>query len=178
MNIHLQDKQEIALKQGEAYQKALDSMKKIAETFESKEVGDYIVSVAFEEAEGMYKLQPSGVLRWEIPEENENIHHEVAVQDKHDKRFIPGLKVTSTLSTEGGGEIGTKELPFLWHPFLYHYGANWNIFDAGKYTVKIHIDVPEFGRHDEDKGKRYQEPLSVSFGPIDLKPGRKEYGPE
>ncbi|WP_423818433.1 hypothetical protein V5739_12500 [Salinimicrobium sp. TIG7-5_MAKvit] len=57
-----------------------------------KEVDDYIISLASEEAEGTYQLQ-DGKLKWNTPEEGFNTHLEIVVRDKHDKRFIPGLKI-------------------------------------------------------------------------------------
>lgn len=169
-------KKMLVQKQGEAYKAALEYMKGITQN-DQKEVGDYLVTFAAEEAEGMY-LPKDGSLSWKEPEEGKNQHLEVAVQDRKDGRFLPHLDIQLKLKDENGKEIGTEKQPFLWHPFLYHYGRNWKIPAKGKYSAEITIKRPEFGRHDEIKGKRYGDSVTVELGPIKLKPGRKPHGPE
>ena len=31
-------------------------------------------------------------------------------------------------------------MPFLWHPYLYHYGTNAKVPGEGPYTVRVRID--------------------------------------
>lgn len=177
METNLETKQSVALVQGEAFKKAAEMMSKIADQFAQTPVGDYVVTLAVEKAEGMYTPQPAGDLQWQIPSADQNLHLEVAVQDKEDLRFLPELKVHAKIVGTNGNVLGEKIQPFLWHPFLYHYGANWHIPAEDDYIVEIKIEEPSFDRHDQNKGKRYQE-ARVEFGPLKLKPGRKEYGPE
>lgn len=74
---------ELGRAQGEAAVKALKTMmEKVATSGGEKRAGDYIVSYAIEEAEGMYHLS-DGELQWQEPEE-ENLHVEVAVRDSDD----------------------------------------------------------------------------------------------
>ena len=170
-------KQELALKQGKAYEDALNYMKGLTNA-SSTETGDYIVTFAAEGAEGMYLMQRNLGLRWIIPNEKENQHLEIAVQDKLDLRFIPELDVKIFLKDKNRKIVSSKKLPFLWHPFLYHYGANVSIPKEGKYDVRVFISGAKFGRHDENKGRKYEKDIKVSIGSVFLKPGKKEYGPE
>ncbi|MDT0645722.1 iron transporter [Zunongwangia sp. F260] len=141
-----------------------------------KEVGDYIISLASEEAEGTYRLQ-NGELKWNVPEEGFNTHLEIVVRDNKDKCFIPELKIKGKVYDEGGKFVVEKDFPFLWHPFLFHYGAFFKIPEAGKYRVELEIPAPEFHRHDEIKGKRYEKDVKVKMQ-IEMESGREPHGPE
>jgi len=89
-----------------------------------------VIGYAIEEAEGLYHRQNDGTLEWRNPQ-SENAHIEVVVADGADGRFIPGLLVHATLRDAQSQEIGSYELPFLWHSWLYHYGRNVEVPGAG-----------------------------------------------
>lgn len=161
---------QLAKEQGEAYfRAAMHMIEEVAQTGETKQVGDYVVGIAVEEAEGMHMLD-DGELTWHEPEGN--LHVEVVVMDGADKRFVPSLDVTVTLVDADGEEVGTHAQPLLWHPMLYHYGRNWQVPGDGAYTVKVHIDAPSFHRHDEVNGKRYAEPVDVEFTGVEVETGQ------
>lgn len=170
------EKIKLATDQGETYELALEKMKE-EDVHASIEFEDYIISVCCEKAEGMY-MQHDNDLRWMIPHREDNQHVEIVVQDKDDKRFLPGLNIFCTLYNEKMEEIAILNIPFIWHPFLFHYGMNCKIPGKGSYTVKVTVLKPMFHRHDEVMGKRYQNDVTVVLGPLILEPGRKEYGPE
>ncbi len=161
---------EITRTEGRAYHRALRAMAEESGA-QTREAGDYLVAVVVEEAEGMY-APIGGHLVWHEPVDA-NAHVEVAVADRQDGRFVPGLDVTAEVVTAGGTSIGTRRMPFLWHPFLYHYGHNWRVPSEGDYTVKVRIDVPEFHRHDPVNGRRYAAPVDVEFGKVHIRPGIK-----
>lgn len=161
----------LAKEQGDAFGKAVKEMTTDEAHGQEKRVGDYVIGVANEHAEGMY-TPVDGKLEWQEPQD-ENTHIEVVVRDAADGRFIPGLRVTATVIDANGREIGTHEQPFLWHSWLYHYGRNWQIPGEGEYTVKVHVDRPNFHRHDKKNGNRFAEPADVEFANIKLVAGRK-----
>lgn len=162
---------DLAMKEGEAYGRTLQHMaQEVADDGGEKPAGDYLVGYAIEKAEGMYRFV-DGQLRWEEPGE-ENLHVEVAVRDGADGRFIPGLTIHATLIDGSGQEVGTHLQPFLWHPYLFHYGRNWTVPGDGTYTLRIRIDPPEFMRHDEVNGKRFAEPVQVEFTGVKVKTGK------
>ncbi len=171
-------KEELAIKQGKAYNDALDFMKKETSTAAQQTKEDVIVTVAVEKAEGFYKVQADGSLDWITPSIQDNLHIEVIVQDKKDKRFIPHLPVFVTLKNSQGDLIGMEKQDFLWHPFLYHYGKNWHIPKKDNYSLEVFIKQPLFGRHDEVKGKKYQKDVKIVFSKLQLTPGRKPHGSE
>ncbi len=170
-----EEKKQLAENQGKAYSDALDYMKSI-DNHAEKEVDDYIISLASEEAEGTYQLQ-GGELKWKTPKEGYNTHLEIVVRDKKDKRFIPELKIKGKVYDEDRNLIIDTDFPFLWHPFLLHYGAFFHIPKDGKYSVEIEIPAPRFHRHDEIKGKRYEKDVKLSIE-ITMEKGREPHGPE
>jgi predicted AlkP superfamily pyrophosphatase or phosphodiesterase len=163
--------------QGEAYSKALELMKK--ETVHQEvEINDFIITVLAHGAEGYYVTRLDGALEWRVPQPEENQHIEVVVRDKQDLRFIPDLSVSCRLFSSDGYLIDEKTQPFIWHPFLYHYGINWELPGRDNYTAEISIMEPIFGRHDRQKGKRYGENITIKIGPLPLMPQRQEHETE
>lgn len=162
---------DLARGEGEAYQRSLKYMvEEVAHTGAMKDAGDYTVGIAQEEAEGMYQLQ-DGELEFVEPSA-ENCHLEVAVADAADGRFIPHLSITAQLSNGDGETVGPVDMPFLWHPGLYHYGSNLTVPGDGTYDVHVEIEPPTFGRHDEKNGDRYVDPVEVTFEDVDVKCGQ------
>lgn len=158
-----------AIQQGEAYGAALAAMDKESGV-DKRRAGEYEVAIVVENAEGMWHLK-GDELAWREPD-IENAHVEVSVRDAADGRFIPGLTVTVTLTAPDGQVVGTHEQPMLWHPWLYHYGRNWEVPGEGDYTVRVEIAPPTFMRHDHENGMRYAEPVIVEFA-RHITPGQK-----
>jgi uncharacterized protein involved in high-affinity Fe2+ transport len=162
----------LARDQGDAYIKALNEMvKKEAHDGDEKHAGNYIVAIAVEHAEGMYMMH-DGQLEWMEPDGN--AHIEVSVRDAADNRFVPGLTVHVTVMDSDGKKVGKHHQDFIWHPWLYHYGRNWQVPGDGAYTLQVHIDPPVFMRHDKTNGKRYAEPVEVSFDNVKIETGVKQ----
>jgi hypothetical protein len=162
---------EAARAQGEAVERAARlMMEEVAEDGGQQRAGDYLVGYAVEKAEGMYHLV-DGQLEWNEPED-ENMHLEVIVRDGADGRLIPALDIRATLVSGDGDELGPFEMPFLWHPMIDHYGRNLEVPGDGEYTLRVHIDPPTFGRHDEVNGKRFAEPVDVEFPRVKVSTGQ------
>ncbi|MBZ0292897.1 MAG: iron transporter [Anaerolineae bacterium] len=166
-----QEQLQMARDQGEVLGKALHHMTQKEAHGEERQAGDYLVGYAVEQAEGMYMLQ-GGELVWYDPRE-ENAHIEISVRDAADKRFIPGLTVRLTVLDQNEQEVGTHIQPFLWHPWLYHYGRNWIIPEDGEYTFHVYIEAPDFPRHDKKNGLRYAESVEIEFKGVQINTGRK-----
>lgn len=162
----------LATNQGIAMQRALDHMTQQEAHGEEKRAGDYLVGYAVEQAEGMYMLR-DGRLEWQEPD-NENAHVEVSARDASDGRFIPNLTVYATLIDGAGNEIGTHQQPFIWHPWLYHYGRNWQVPGDGEYTLRVRVEVPDFPRHDKVNGRRFAQPVEVEFPGVKIETGQKK----
>lgn len=162
---------ETAAAEGDAYQRSLRHLiDDLAETGGTERKGDYIVAFAQDGAEGMYRMR-NGELEWVEPTED-NCHIEISVCDAADKRFIPHLAIRITLIAEDGVEIGPVDVPFVWHPGMYHYGRNLAVPEDGLYTLRVNVDPPTFSRHDEKKGDRYGEPIEVTFEDVLITTGK------
>lgn len=146
---------DVSAEQGQAYATALQAMEEESGA-RRQQAGEYLLAFVQEEAEGMYGLVDGDLVWHEAPEEA-NAHFEVAVADATDGRFVPGLDVTLTLLRDGEALFSTP-MPFLWHPFLYHYGRNAQVPDEGPFSVHVRIEPAGFMRHDPVNGKRYGQP--------------------
>jgi hypothetical protein len=175
----------LAVQQGEMFGKALKHMVgEVVDDGQEVEAGPYLVAYAIEKAEGMY--MPAGSMSmgesgngssaaegdhdqliWHEPEE-ENIHLEVSVRDAADGRFIPGLTVHARLVDSENNDVGMHQQPFIWHPWLYHYGRNWMVPKDGDYTLYVYIEAPTFHRHDKENGKRYAHDVEVEFSAVKI----------
>jgi hypothetical protein len=164
------DQLAVAKAQGKAYGKALQAMADESGA-ENQRAGEYLVTFVQEDAEGMYGLD-DGELVWHEAPEDANAHLEIAVSDAADGRFVPGLDITLALLAEGR-ELFSTEMPFLWHPFLYHYGSNIKVSGEGPYSVRVRIEAPTYMRHDPINGKRYGQPVEVTFDDLTFELGRK-----
>lgn len=163
----------LARDQGLAYGKALAEMATAeADDGSQVEAGDLLVAYAVEHAEGMYVWQ-DGRLKWEDPTD-ENAHIEVVVRDAYDGRFIPGLDVSVTLTAADGTEVGSHEHPFLWHPWLHHYGRNWTVPGSGTYRLAVHVKPAPFMRHDKENGARFTQPVDVEWPSVSIEAGQKK----
>ena len=163
---------------GESYSEALKTIAALMMDHGQTAADDYLITVGFEKAAGWYVLE-NGNLKWKYPENGENIHAEVIVQDINDLRFIPYLNISYELLDKDKKVVASKkEFRFIWHPFAFHYAEDFKIPGAGEYFTKVSIKIPDFRRHDSLRGKKYQSEVNVELGPFDLKPGVKPIGPE
>jgi uncharacterized protein involved in high-affinity Fe2+ transport len=117
-------------------------------------------------------MRKNGHFIWMEPD-RENAHIEISVRDAADNRFIPGLDVTVTVKDKEGKQIGKRRQPFLWHPWLYHYGLNWRLPGPGKYTLEVNVKAPSFMLHDRKNGKRYLKDVDVVFKNVKIETGKK-----
>jgi hypothetical protein len=135
-----------------------------------KKSHDYIVTVAFGSPDGRYMPQSDGSLDWDMPEGFSNMHVEVVVQDRDDKRFVPYLDVSVRILDQNDNPVTESEAPFMWHPYVFHYGMDTVIPEEGDYTIEVTIKKPDFGRHHKDHGKRYADDVTIKLGPVKLSP--------
>lgn len=160
----------MAQEQGEKYSTALTHMaEKVAKTGVEAHAGDMIVALAIEGAEGMYEWNEAG-LEWMEPQE-QNAHIEVSARDAADNRFIAGLEVRVRVLDDSGNVVADSRLPMLWHPWLYHYGANFELPLDSSLAVEVEIEAPKFPRHDKENGKRYQDDIFVRFEDVKVPSG-------
>lgn len=164
---------QLANEAGAAYRRQVEHfIAEVAGWGAQQRAGEYVVGLAVEEAEPLYHLV-GGELQLHEPFSDCNAHLEVVVMDAADGRFVPELDVHVHLWTEDGQDCGVVPLPFLWHPTMYHYGANVHLANGGGYRARVTIETPRFPRHDRVNGRRYIQPVATEFRGARVSPGRK-----
>lgn len=170
------DQLALAKAQGAALSHTVDAMWAQAVSGAARPVGDYRVGYAVEYAEAYWYYTSDGDFEYKIGVEQsaeKNAHVEVVPLDARSGRFIPGLHVTATLFDTGGHKIGTHRQPFMWHPWLYHYGENWRIPESGVYKLRVRFQPPEFRRYGRAAGKRFAKPVDIEFDHVRMETGQK-----
>jgi uncharacterized protein involved in high-affinity Fe2+ transport len=124
--------------------------------------GDYNVAVVVKQAHGFWEVR-DGKLNYVMPDSNIGpiVHIEVSVRDVTTGRFIPGLNVRATLLDSRKREVNTYVMPFMWHPWMNHYGLNVAVPRTGRYTVRVRADVPSFRRYGSTAMKKFDRPVDV-----------------
>lgn len=162
----------LAAQAGDAYERMVRYfVANVATSGSIQQAGDFLVGMATEHAEPLWHLVGDH-LELKDPPAEANAHLEVVVMDGADKRFIPQLDVTVTLADDRGNEVGTWDLPLLWHPTMFHYGRSVSVPASGSYSAVVGIAAPAFPRHDEVNGKRYGA-VRVRFDQLRIETGRK-----
>ena len=161
--------------EAEALRRTLANMYKTAIEGRDVRSGDYIVANANEFSEAYWYFQNGHfVLATEMENSTQrNSHIEVAVMDALTGRFVPGLQVTASLTDSSGHNLGTRTEPFMWHPWLWHYGENWRIPHNGEYRVHVHFDAPDFARYGHTTGDIMKVPVDMDFDGQKLISGEK-----
>lgn len=163
---------DLAREEGQAYQRAVrHAVEDVAHTGAMRETGDYVVGIVQKAAEGTYQRR-DGELAFVEPTA-ENCHLEVAVADAADGRFVPHLSVTARLTADDGEAVGPVDVPFCWHPGVYHYGANLTVPGDGTYDVHVRIEPAAFDRHDRENGDRFADAVEVAFEGVDVECGQR-----
>ena len=126
---------------------------------------------------GLWQGAPEEKL-WREPAEGQNQHFEVIVRDHADGRFVPELDVHLQLSDGDDRVVADTDVPFIWHPFVLHYGIDGRIPGEGDYTAEVTVGAARFARHDQVRGRRYASAVTARVGPVRLTPGVKARGPE
>jgi uncharacterized protein involved in high-affinity Fe2+ transport len=85
------------------------------------------------------------------------------VRDAATGRIVPELKVRTTILNSGREAVGTYSLPFMWHPWVSHYGMNVPAPGIGRYTIRVRSDAPSFRRYGGAALKRFNRAVDVEF---------------
>lgn len=162
---------ELAQQQGQTYREALRHMIDQSPAGSVQQVRDMVIGFVQTPAEGIYVTNAEGELEWMDPRDA-NCHLMVAVMDTDDHRFIPYCDVNATIFGENNDTHGPWDIPFTWHPYLYHYGRNIALPGDDTYDVRIQVNPLMFPRHDRENGNRYAHPVEVVFQNAELQTGQ------
>ncbi len=134
----------------------------------SKRTGDYIVTVAVELADGKYERQSNGELDWETPEQYGTMHVSVFIQDRDFKQFVPYLEVSTRTYDKTGKVVNESVAPFIWNPYVYHYGYDTMFLEDGEYYIEVTIKSPKFDAEHFGHGKRYTDDVVVRMSALEI----------
>jgi len=125
--------------------------------------GDYKVTVLVREARGYWNVR-NGSLGFVDPNSSVGpvAHLDVIVRDATTGRFVPGLKVRATILNSRKKEVDTYPMPFMWHPWVNHYGLSVPMPGSGRYTVRVRTDAPAFRRYGSTALKKFNRAVDVS----------------
>lgn len=161
--------------QGDAYQQTLGVLYNDANDGRAQPVAGYRVGYATDYALAYWEFA-GGKLKYAIDTEEstvENAHVEATVQEARTGRFVPELRVAATLTGPQGQALGTHELPFMWHPWLFQYGENWRVPRTGYYHLRLRADAPAFRRYGRVAGRTLAHGFDVAFDSVRIVTGSK-----
>jgi uncharacterized protein involved in high-affinity Fe2+ transport len=166
---------ELARGQGEALTRTLHAMWEQATSGAEQPAGDYRVAYAVEYSEAYWHYHGDHFQYATEYEESaaKNCHVEAAPLDARTGRFLPGLQVEATLVGKDGRTVGTRAEPFMWHPWLYHYGENWRVPESGEYRLRLRFAPPSYRRYGREAGRRFASPAEVEFTSVKIESGEK-----
>lgn len=126
--------------------------------------GDYDVALIIESARGFWQPH-DGRLVYSAPDTSLGMvdHMEVSMRDATTGRAIPELNVRATILDSRKREIDTYVLPFMWHPWMNHYGSNVLVPGPGRYTVRLHAEAPAFRRYGSMAFRRFNRAVDVEM---------------
>ncbi len=171
----MEKNQQLAKNAGDAYSNTLKIMYSQANDGRDTLTGDYFLAYAIEYSEGYWYSKASKFVYENKNEQSakHNSHIEVVARDRQTGRFLHDLNVVATVKQPNGDSIGTHQEMFMWHPWLYHYGENWRVPNAGDYELHIHIDPPPYHRYGKNLGNQFTQPIDMDFKNIMIKTGQK-----
>ena len=171
----------LALSEGAALARSLNEMaNNVAVSGVQTRTGDYLAYVAIERSEGYWEPHghtPDGLgLRYTIEADESaahNAHLEIGLRDSLTGRFLPGLRVRGTMIDDRGRSAGTFEQPFMWHSWIHHYGRNWRVPRSGRYTIRLHADVPPYRRYGPFAATLFTTPVDLEIPNLKVVTGQK-----
>lgn len=156
---------DLARREGDAVDRPLlDMLRSSAVGGSQVRSGDYIVAVAIKPVHGYWEAR-SGKLLFVRPDDSVGpvAHIDVSIRDMATGRLLPGLKVRATVLNSRKKEIDTYAMPFMWHPWMNHYGLNVPAPGPGRYTIRVRADAPAFRRYGSTALRKFNKPVDVEI---------------
>lgn len=171
----------LALNEGAALGRSLNEMaNNVAVGGGTTRDHDYVAYVAFERSEGYWEPHghtSDGIgLRYTIEADESaaaNAHLEIGMRDTLTGRFLPGMRPRATVLDARGRTVGTYEPPFMWHPWIHHFGMNFRVPNSGRYSVRVHADMPRYRRYGRLAEAMFAGPLDVEIPNLKIVTGQK-----
>jgi hypothetical protein len=133
--------------------------------------GDYLIAYLVEKARRLIYLK-DGIKIIQKPQK-ENAYIGFAVHSASDLNFIKELTLMVTILDETGKTIGRHQHLYHPRPGLHHYGMNWLLPGDGLYTIRVHIETPDFILGGNMNGDRSKEIVQVEFSQVLIQTGQQ-----
>jgi len=112
------------------------------------ESGEWTVHLITEPAEPWYEVHGGGHSEFREPAPGETNHIEIIPVETATGRIVPDVPIKVEVLAEGGKVVQELDLNFYYSTF-FHYANNFSIPEAGSYTVRATLGIPDFNRHGE-----------------------------
>lgn len=165
---------DLARREGDAVDRSLVEVLHEGANGSQLRTGDYRVAVLIHPARGYWNSQ-GGKLSYISPDGSLGpaAHIDVSIRDATTGRLVPGLNVRVTILNSRKKEIDTYALPFMWHPWINHYGLNVPTPAPGRYTIRVRAEAPAFRRYGSTALKRFNRPVDVEVRDVRFAPAEK-----
>ena len=140
---------ELATSEGNAIDRPLaDLMRNPDASGSQVRSGAYRIAVVVQRARGDWEVRDGKLIFIEPDSAIGPIAHmDVIVRDAASGRLVPRLSVRATILDSRRRVIDTYTMPFMWHPWMSHYGLNVPVPGKGRYTVRVRAEAPAFRRY-------------------------------
>lgn len=140
----------------------------VAERGGSTTSGEWNVSYIVEAAEPWFEEHGGGHSTFREPQAGETHHIEVIPREAATGRIIPDVPITLEILDAAGQVVEEQDLEFYYSTF-FHYANNFEVPEAGNYTLRATLGAPGFRRHgDEADGPALAEGVTVEFDDVEL----------
>ena len=154
---------ELAVNEGDALDQPLVDMLRNPDASGSQvRSGDYRVAVIVQHARGDWE-ERNGKLAFVSPDSDIGpiAHMDVTVRDAATGRLVPDLNVHATILDSRRRAIDTYSMPFMWHPWMSHYGLNVPVPGDGRYTVRVRAEAPAFRRYGSSALRKFNKAIDA-----------------
>ena len=140
----------------------------VAERGGSATSGEWQVSYIVEAAEPWFEEHGGGHATFREPQQGETHHIEVIPREAATGRIVPDVPITLEV-LDAAGEVVEKQELELYYSTFFHYANNFQVPEAGTYTLRATLGAPGFRRHgDEADGPALAEGVTVEFDDVEL----------
>jgi hypothetical protein len=130
--------------------------------------GEWTVSYIVEAAEPWFEEHAGHHQTFREPKTGETHHIEIIPTQTSTGRIVPDVPITLAIVDADGTVVEKQKLNFYYSTF-FHYANNFDVPEAGNYTLRVTLGVPTFKRHGEmADGPALAEGASVEFTDVAL----------
>lgn len=140
----------------------------LAEKGKTVESGEWTVNLITEAAEPWFDKHAT---HFRAPKAGETHHIEIIPIETSTGRIVPDVPISLEVVDAQGRVVQKQALNFYYSTF-YHYANNFTVPDAGNYTLRATVGVPEFNRHgEESETPALAKGTTVEFKDVELTKG-------